>query len=93
MRQLFLVASATVLIAVSVPAVAAADPVPALAQAETVAAAAFVVPEPQPVDREALAESHTPADDVAQAATAGGEDMSLEFIFYAGIIVLILASL
>lgn len=93
MRQLLLAASATFLIAFSAPAIAATEPAAALTQDETVADAAFVAPKPQAAEREALVEAHSPADDVAQSATAGGEDMSLEFIFYAGLIVLILVSL
>jgi len=93
MRKLALTASATVLIALSAPAMALADPAADRSQDEAAADAAFVSPAPQSVDRDALAEVHAPADEVAQSATAGGDGMPLEFYFYAGIILAVLLTL
>ncbi len=93
MRKLALAASASVLIALSAPAMALADPAADRSQDEAAADAAFVSPAPRIVDRDALAEVHAPADEVAQSATAGGDGMPLEFYFYAGIIVAVLLTL
>lgn len=90
MRKLVLAASATVLISLSAPAMAIADPAADRSQDGTVADAAFVSPAPRIVDRDALSEVHAPADEVAQSATAGSDGTSLEFYFYAGVILAIL---